>query len=67
MLIRRLSFTLVSSKKKPSTQVPGGVSCALRAQLLDDAVDGHKLDHIRIAHQHFIEQHVAGRVIVACR
>ena len=35
------------------------------AQLVDDAGDGHELDHVGIAHQHLVEQHIAGRVIVA--
>ena len=56
MLSGRLSFTLVSSKKYPSTQVPGGVSRALRAQLVDDAGDGDELDHVGIADQHLVEQ-----------
>ena len=37
----------------------------LRAQLVDDAVDGDELDLEGIADEHVVEQHRAGRVIVA--
>ena len=36
-----------------------------RAELVDDAGDGHELDHVRIADEDLVEQYVAGRVIVA--
>ena len=37
----------------------------LRAQLVDDAPDRHELDFVRVADDHFVEQHVAGRMVVA--
>src|ERR1700676_1252154 len=35
-----------------------------RTEFVNDAVDGHELDHVRISDQHLIEQYVARRMIV---
>ena len=46
---------------------PGARRCLAgsRAEFVDDAVDGHKLDHVGIADQDLVKQYVAGRMIVA--
>ena len=64
MFNARLSFTLVSSKKKPSTQVPGGVCWAFAFSLSDDAADADELHFEGIPDQHFVQQHFAAGVVV---
>ena len=61
MFNARLSDSLVSSQKYPSTHVPAGVCCA---QLADDASDADELDLERISDQHLVEQGLAAGVIV---